>query len=71
MNIKVSYGSTKIVQTSDETGLAESEPVYLGKYDVREIVTPTGYVLDTEVPTAELVYAGQGVEITKTADGLL
>ena len=32
-----------------------------------EITAPTGYVLNTEVHTAELVYAGQEVEITETA----
>ena len=53
--------------TTDETGLAESKPLYLGKYEVREITAPTGYVLNTEVHTAELVYAGQEVEITETA----
>ena len=53
--------------TTDETGLAESKPLYLGKFEVREIAAPTGYVLNTEVHTAELVYAGQEVEITETA----
>lgn len=53
--------------TADETGLAESKPLYLGKFEVREIAAPTGYVLNTEVHTAELVYAGQEVEITETA----
>ena len=33
----------------------------------REITAPTGYVLNTEIHTAELVYAGQEVEITETA----
>lgn len=46
--------------TTDETGLAESKPLYLGKYEVREITAPTGYVLNTEIHTAELVYAGPG-----------
>mgnify|MGYP000526371137 FL=1 len=53
--------------TTDETRLAESKPLYLGKYEVREITAPTGYVRNTEVHTAELVYAGQEVEITETA----
>ena len=53
--------------TTDETGLAESKPLYLGKYEVREVTAPTGYVRNTEVHTAGLVYAGQEVEITETA----
>ncbi len=63
------YAAGEVVDTvtTDETGLAESKPLYLGKYEVREITAPTGYVLNTEVRTAELVYAGQEVEITETA----
>ena len=63
------YAAGEVVDTvtTDETGLAESKPLYLGKYEVREITAPTGYVLNTEVYTAELVYAGQEVEITETA----
>lgn len=63
------YAAGEVVDTAttDETGLAESKPLYLGKYEVREITAPTGYVLNTEVHTAELVYAGQEVEITETA----
>ena len=63
------YAAGEVVDTvtTDESGLAESKPLYLGKYEVREITAPTGYVLNTEVHTAELVYAGQEVEITETA----
>lgn len=63
------YAAGEVVDTvtTDETGLAESKPMYLGKYEVREITAPTGYVLNTEVHTTELVYAGQEVEITETA----
>lgn len=63
------YAAGEVVDTvtTDETGLAESKPLYLGKYEVREITAPTGYVRNTEVHTAELVYAGQEVEITETA----
>ena len=63
------YAAGEVVDTvtTDETGLAESKPLYLGKYEVREITAPTAYVLNTEIHTAELVYAGQEVEITETA----
>ena len=63
------YAAGEVVDTvtTDETGLAESKPLYLGKYEVRELTAPTGYVQNTEVHTAELVYAGQEVEITETA----
>ena len=41
------YAAGEVVDTvtTDETGLAESKPLYLGKYEVREITAPTGYVL--------------------------
>ena len=65
--LRASVGEVVDTVTTDETGLAESKPLYLGKYEVREITAPTGYVLNTEIHTAELVYAGQEVEITETA----
>ena len=65
--LRYAVGEVVDTVTTDETGLAESKPLYLGKYEVREITAPTGYVLNTEIHTAELVYAGQEVEITETA----
>lgn len=65
--LRASVGEVVDTVTTDETGLAESKPLYLGKYEIREITAPVGYVLNTEVHTAELVYAGQEVEITETA----
>ena len=63
------YSKGEIVDTvtTDETGLAESKPLYLGKYEIREIKAPYGMVLNTEIRTAELVYAGQEIEITETS----
>ena len=63
------YAAGELVDTvtTDETGLAESKPLYLGKYEIREIEAPYGMVLNEEIHTAELVYAGQEIEITKTA----
>ena len=53
--------------TTDETGCASSKALYLGKFNIREVTAPTGMVLNTEVHTAELAYAGQEVEITETS----
>lgn len=63
------YAAGEVVDTvtTDETGLAESKPLYLGKYEIREIEAPYGMVLNDEIHTAELVYAGQEIEITETA----
>ena len=65
--LRYAAGAVVDTVTTDETGLAESKPLYLGKYEVKEITAPTGYVLNTEIHTAELVYAGQEAEITETA----
>ena len=64
--LRASAGEVVDTVTTDETRLAESKPLYLGKYEIREITAPVGYVLNTEVHTAELIYAGQEVEITET-----
>lgn len=63
------YSKGEIVDTvtTDETGLAKSKALYLGKYKIREIKAPYGMVLNTDIRTAELVYAGQEIEITETA----
>lgn len=63
------YTAGEVVDTitTDNTGLAESKPLYLGKYEIREITAPYGMVLNGEVHTAELTYAGQEIEITETA----
>ena len=63
------YSKGEIVDTvtTDETGLSESKALYLGKYEIREIKAPYGMVLNTDIRTAELVYAGQEIEITETA----
>lgn len=34
--------------TTDETGLAKSKPLYLGKYEVKEIAAPYGMTLCEE-----------------------
>ena len=64
---RYSKGEVVDTVTTDDTGLAESKPLYLGKYEIREIKAPYGMVLNTEIRTAELVYAGQEIEITETS----
>ncbi len=53
--------------TTDENGFATTEPIYLGKYEIREISVPYGMVINDEAYTVELVYAGQDVEVTETS----
>ncbi len=39
----------------------------MGKFNIQEITAPDGMVLNTEIHTAELAYAGQEIEITETS----
>lgn len=63
------YAKGEVVDTvtTDETGLAKSREIYLGKYEVREITAPYGMVLNDEIHSVELIYAGQNVAVTETA----
>ncbi len=64
---KYAKGEVVDTLTTDNTGHAESKPLYLGKYTVTEVKAPHGMVLH-EVPNAvELTYAGQLVQITETS----
>ena len=54
--------------TTDENGYAETEPLYLGKYEIREIKAPEGYVLNNEPNDVELTYAGQEFEVRDTVN---
>ncbi len=53
--------------TTGKDGKATTEPLYLGKYEIREVKAPYGMVLNTEPVSVELVYAGELVEITETS----
>lgn len=65
--LRASAGEVVDTITTDDSGIAESKALYLGKYEIREIEAPYGMVLNTEVRTVELIYAGQEVEITETS----
>lgn len=66
------YAAGEVVDTvtTDESGNAQSKPLYLGKFEIREIEFPNGMVDTGETVTnVELVYAGQEIEITETSTG--
>lgn len=65
----VRYTKDQVVATitTDSTGKAVSEPLYLGKFICREITAPYGMVLNTDPVNVELVYAGEQVSITETS----
>lgn len=52
--------------TTGADGTATTKPLYLGKYEIKETTAPYGYVLSDETITAELDYAGQEIELTRT-----
>ena len=65
--LRYAKGTTADTVTTDKKGNAESRPLYLGKYTVREIKAPYGMVLNDEVKSVELTYAGETVDVTETA----
>lgn len=53
--------------TTGKDGKATTEPLYLGKYEIREVKAPYGMVINNEPVNVELAYAGEHVEITETS----
>ncbi len=66
--VRANVGDVVAEITTDENGYAETEPLYLGKYEVREIKAPYGYVLNNEPKDVELTYAGQEFEVRDTVN---
>lgn len=64
--VRASRGEVVDTVTTDSDGMAKSKELYLGRYEVRETMAPSGYVRDEEVRVAELVYAGQETAVTET-----
>lgn len=54
--------------TTDENGYAESDLLYLGKYEIKEITAPYGYVQNTESQFVGLTYAGQEIAVLDTVN---
>ena len=65
--LRYSAGEVVDTVTTNEEGLAESKALYLGKYEIRETEAPYGMIINNGVHSAELVYAGQEIEITETS----
>ena len=66
--IRANAGDVVAEITTDENGYAETDLLYLGKYEVREITAPDGYALNAESQFVELTYAGQEIEIRDTVN---
>ena len=65
--IRAKKGDIVDTITTNDKGVATSKQLYLGKYDVKEKNAPYGMVLSDEIHSVELVFAGQNVEISRTA----
>lgn len=65
--LRCSTGDVVDTVTTGVDGTAESKPLYLGKYEITEMKAPDGMVVNKGAHTAELVYAGQEIEITEIA----
>ena len=66
--VRVNAGDVVAEITTDENGYAATDLLYLGKYEVKEIKAPEGYVLNSESQFVELVYAGQEIEVRDTVN---
>lgn len=66
--VRANAGDVVSEITTDENGYGETEPLYLGKYEVREIKASDGYVLNNEPKDVELTYAGQEFEVRDTVN---
>lgn len=65
--VRYTQGELVDTITTGADGIAKSKELYLGKYEVKEVTAPYGYVLSDEDHVAELIYAGQEISVTEAA----
>lgn len=65
--LRASKGEVVDTITTGADGTATSKELYLGSYEVKEITAPYGMVLNDEIHSVELIYAGQEVAVTETS----
>ena len=66
--IRANAGDVVAEITTDENGYAESDLLYLGNYEIKEVSAPFGYVQNTESLFVELTYAGQEIAVLDTVN---
>ncbi len=66
--VRAKAGDVAAELVTDEKGYAESDLLYLGKYEIKEIKAPNGYVLNSESQFVELTYAGQEIAVLDTVN---
>lgn len=69
--VHLKAGELAATLTTGDDGTATSEPLHLGRYQVKEITAPDGMVIDPEPKEVVLTYAGQEVEITSASVGFV
>ena len=65
--VRLRAGEVADTVVTGEDGTGVSRELYLGRYEIRETEAPYGMVLNTEVRTAELTWAGQEIAVTETS----
>ncbi len=62
--LRYTKGQVVATITTDKDGKATTEPLYLGKFKIKEIAAPYGMVLNAETVEVELTYAGEKIAVT-------
>lgn len=65
------YSKGELVDTVETgvDGFGTSKEIYLGKYEIQEVKAPHSMIINKEIKTVELVYAGQEIKVTETSAG--
>ena len=64
--LRYKKGDVVATITTGADGTATTEPLFLGKFEIREVTAPHGMILNGDTVTVELTYAGQEIKITTT-----
>ena len=65
--VRLKKGERADLVVTDSEGPVASIPLYLGKYTVKEVEAPYGYLISDEVYHTELTYTGEDVLVTDSS----
>lgn len=65
--LRAAQGDIVDTLTTDMNGVAVSQELYLGNYEITEITAPEGMVKNPEIHAVKLTYAGQEIAVTETS----
>lgn len=66
--VRANAGDVVAELVTDANGYAESNLLYLGKYEIVEVSAPYGYVKKSKIQAVELTYAGQEIAVRDTVN---